>query len=572
VKTRSVGLRAALLGVVALALSAYAWWPAWMAYPNTQAGDGPQYHKMLEAARISLLRYHELPLWNPYECGGLPLWDNPQAFVGAPLSWLTFVVGTTRTMELWYVIHSAIGFVCMWLLSKKELRLSRAAAFVASAMWAFNGFHQQHYSGGHTTFVPFLYFPLAILLWRRAEDDVRYAVGLGTLVAWMLYEGAVYPVPHLAILLAAEALTRAWPLRRIPRIVRAGAIVGLFAFVLSAGRLLPVIEQLRAHTRGLAVEKDAMQWSTLKEMFLVRTHPRPAPGQEYVWPEFGAYLGPILLGLAVVGVLAEGVANVWLFALLGLVFALMCGHFSPYAPWHILKGHIFPFKEMRVPSRFRCEVTLFLAVFAGLAIDRLPEMLRRLRMREHAAGLLRAGLVVMALIGIGDMLGVGIDWFSSRFDAAPAAHPAPSTRLYFGGPGLAQFIDEPQQNRGRTGCWDEWGFGAGAPLWDGDVPQARATGGAVVEVANRTQNTFALDVVASAPSKILLNSTFDLGWRTNVGTLREENRELVLDVPEGRHHVAIRYWPRLMSAGIVVNVFGLALLGGFVWWSRRRRA
>jgi hypothetical protein len=571
-RRRARALRILALVVVALALSAYAWWPALFAYPDTQAGDGPQYHKMLEAAKYSILRYHELPLWNPYECGGLPLWDNPQAFVGAPLSWLTFLVGTTRSMELWYVVHSAIGFLCMWVFARGELRLSRAATFVASAVWAFNGFHQQHYSGGHTTFVPFEYFPLALLLWRRAEGNVRYAVGLGVLVAWMLYEGAVYPVPHLAILLAAEALTRAWPPKRLLFIARAGAIVGVLAFVLSAGRLLPVIHQLRSHTRGLNIEHDAMQWSSLKDMFLARSHGRPAPGQDYVWPEFGAYIGPILLTFAIVGLFVSGLENLWLVVLLALVFSLMCGHFSPYAPWHILKGHIFPFKEMRVPSRFRCEVTLFLALFVGLAIDRVPKLARRLG-RPSVAGFVRVGMLAASTLAIGDMMGIGIDWFTHRFDAAPAAAVVPSTRLYFGGPGLAQFIDEPHQNRGRLQCWDEWGFGAGAPLWEGDVPQARSNDPQiVVQVANRTQNTFTLDVGAAHAGRVLLNSTFDLGWRTDVGTLSEENKELVLDVPAGEHHVKIEYWPHGLTAGIVINTLGLIGLVGLVVWDRRRRA
>ncbi len=563
---------AVMLVLLAFGLSVFFWWPAIDAYPSTQGGDGPQYHKMLEAARVSLVRYHELPLWNPFECGGLPLWDNPQAFVGAPLAWLTFLVGTTRTMELWYVIHSALGFLCMWVFARREVKLSRAASLVASAMWAFNGFHQQHYSGGHTTFVPFLYFPLAILLWRRAESEIRWAVWLGVLVAWMMYEGAVYPIPHLAVVLAAESLTRAWPPRRLPRIARAGAIAGLVAFTVAASRFLPVIDQLRSHTRPLGEEHDSMHWATLKDMFLARTHPRTAEGQDYVWPEFGAYVGPILLGLSWVGIAVEGLENVWLLALLLLVFALMCGHYAWWAPWHVLKGHVFPFKEMRVPSRFRCEVTLFLSTFTGLAIDRLPRVAKRLKAPDGLAGMLRGALLAFALVGIGDMIGVGKDWFAQCFLNPPAVRVQPSTRLYFGGRELAQFIDEPQQNRGRIQCWDEWGFGWGAPLWEGDVPQARILGASgTVEVANRTQNTFTLDVDLERPTRVLLNSTYDRGWRATAGTVVDQNKELALDLPEGHHHVVLKYWPHGLTAGFLLTGLGIAGVVAFLVWESRRR-
>ena len=329
--------RAVTLGAVALALSLFFWWPILAAYPNTQGGDGPPYYKTLEAARVSVVRYHELPLWNPYECGGLPLWDNPQSPVGAPLALPMFVVGTTMAMLLWYVLHSAAGFVCMWLFARGELKLSRAATFVASAMWAFNGFHQQHYSGGHFTFVPFLYFPLAILLWRRAENDVRMAVGLGVLVSWMFWEGGVYPLPHLLLILAAETLTRMWPLARLKGILRAAAIVAAFGFLLSASRMLPVADQLRSHTRSLGPETDHLVWSTLKQMFTARSHGRFVEGQEYVWPEFGAaHIGPILLALAIVGIFAGGLERIWLVALLAYSFALMMGHEGKLFPWAIL--------------------------------------------------------------------------------------------------------------------------------------------------------------------------------------------------------------------------------------------
>lgn len=572
VRERLLLSRGARLAAVALALSVFAWWPMLAAYPNTQGGDGPPYYKTLEAARLSIVRYHELPLWNPYECGGLPLWDNPQAPAGAPLAWVMFLVGTTAAMAFWYVVHSAIGFVCMWLLARSELKLSRAASLVAAAVWAFNGFHQQHYSGGHFTFVPFLYFPLALFLWRRGELQLGMAVALGVLVAWMFWEGGVYPLPHLGLILAAETLMRAWPPRRVIAIVRAAAVVGLIGFGLSASRMLPVVDQLRSHTRSLGAETDSMQWTTLKQIFLARSHPRHVDGQQYVWPEFGAYVGPILLALAAAGIVVAGLENLWVVMLLIFAALLMAGHAGKYAPWSILKGHVFPFKEMRVPSRFRCEVTLFLSALVGLALDRLPRAMGRQLggPRSMKVGTLRALLVAFALVGVGDMMGVGLTWFETCFTGPPAVHVAPSARLFYGGPNLAQMIDQPRQNRGRLQCWDEWGLYQGAPLWEGDVPQARATSSSItVEVANRTQNTFTLDLDAREPGRILVNSSFDYGWRTNVGTLAEQNRQLVLDVPAGRQHVVLKYWPRGFTAGIVINAVTLFGLVGYVLARRR---
>lgn len=555
-----------ILGVLALGfvMAIFAWWPMLAAFPNTQGGDGPPYHKTIEAARVSVVRYHELPLWNPYECGGLPLWDNPQGPPAAPLMWTTLFLGTTASMYLWYLLHSAIGFLSMWLFARDEVKLSRAATFVASLAWAFSGFHQQHYSGGHFTFVPFLYFPFAVLLWRRAAGDLRYAVGLGWLVAWMMLEGAVYPLPHLVVLLGAETLTRLKKQTLVP-IVKAGAIVGLVGFLVGACRFLPVIDQLKSHTRPIGIERDHIQWATLRDMFVSRTHERGVAGQTYVWPEYGTYIGPFLLVLAAIGAIVCAFESPWLVALAVVCFVLMMGHFSPVAPWAVLKAHVYPFKEMRVPSRFRCEVSMFLAVFAGIAVDRLPQKLAGFSRKAGKIG--RTLALAIAFIGAGDMIATGIAWFTVCFNNPPEQKVAVSPRLYVHGPNLSGMIDQPRQNRIRLACWDEWGFSAGAPMWEGDVPQAVAAPGAKVVVTNvvRTQNKFSFHVEAEAPGRVLVNSGYDRGFRSNVGTVGEENKLLVLDVPQGSHDVRMEYWPHGLTLGFFLSFVGLAgSIAGFV--------
>ena len=565
--------RAIALGALAVALTTYAWWPMLAAYPHTMNGDGQAYHKILEAGRVSILRYHEFPHWNPYECGGYPLWDNPQAWAGAPLTWFSFIVGTTRTIEGWIIVHVAMGFVCMWLFARHELGLDRIATFVAAGAWTYSGFHQHHYSGGHLTFVPVVYFPLALLLWRRAEVNHRCAVGLGVLLAWMFYEGGVYPLPHLVVLLGAETLTRAWPPRRTRRIALAGAIACLVAFTLAGSRLLPVLDQLQQHKRNMPEDVDAMHWSTLKEMFLSRAHGRPVPGQQYVWTEYGTYFGPILLALAVVGLFAAGLEGAWMAALLAFAALLMCGQFATWAPWTILHRHVPPFKEMRVPSRFRASVSMFLAAFAGIAVHRISRALSKHGPSRSWSDAVQVTLVCVALLGVGDVVSVGLDVIAPFFGMPPERPVAASTRFYYGGPGVEAFVDQPRQNRGEISCWDEWGFGQGSHLWEGDVPQARAVADAVtVVVANRTQNTFTIDVDAKRPGRVLLNTVYDDDWKTDLGTTVNVDNQLAIDLPlAGRFKLHVRCWPRTFDVGCVLTVLGFAGTTAFFLRDHRRR-
>ena len=567
-------VRALALVALGLALSVFAWSPMLGAYPHTEGGDGPVFHKMLEAARVSVVRYHELPLWNPYECGGLPLWDNPQAPLGAPLIWPLYLLGTLPTMELWLVVHGAIGFVSMWLLTRRELGVSRMAAFVSAGAFAFGGFFQGHLPGGHFVFASFEYFPLAVLLWRRAERDLRHAIAFGLLVALMIYEGGVYPLPHLAVLLAIETLTRAWPPRRVARIALAGAIVIAVALTVGAARFLPVIAQIRSHTRGVAAEADGLHWGTFKDMFLMRAHERPVAGQRYVWGEYDGYLGPFVLLFALAGIALAGIEQWWLIVLLATSLAFMAGDVGAYAPWTLLRGHVFPFKDMRVPSRFVLEVSMVLTAFAGLGLDRLAEVARRRLRRVDWRDGVRVALFGVAMIGVGDVVGVGLTVVASQFgnppeDTAIVASP----RLYLGSR-APNMIDGPRENLGRRDCWEEWGFGAGAPLWDGDVPQARAVDDrALVESVTRTQNAFVVDVVAREPARVLFNTSYDQGWGSSVGNVIEQDKQLAVDVPAGRSHLRVRYRPRGFVLGVVLTLLGLVgSIGALVWLTRRARA
>lgn len=567
-------LRALGLALLGIAVALYGWWPMLEGWKNTQGGDGQYFHKLVEAFRVAVVRHHELPLWDPYECGGRPLWDNPQSLAGAPLIWLSVVLGTSATMKLWYLAHTAGGFVSMWLFTRKELGVSFAAAFAASVAWACGGFHMHHYSGGHAAFVTFELMPLALLLWRRAEGDDRMAIGLGLLVALMGFEGAALPLLYVAVLLGGETLTRAWPPRRLIGIARAGAITLVVGLGVGAVRLLPVIDQLRAHKRPLEADFDHMTASSLLDAFVngYLGHLHRMPNHVYVWGEYATYVGWLLLLLGIAGVALGGRKHIWLAALLVIAIALMVGYQGKLSPWGILNKYVYPLKEMRVPSRFNAQASFILLAYVAIAVDRLTELASRLAGRLRPAVPFVAAVVpLVAVLGAGDVLGHHVQ-LAHEYPTGAPAHPrvTPSPRIFYGGRDSASYIDQPAQNRGRLACYEPWAPYEGAPLWDGDVAQARgASPEVVVSNVTRTQNTFELDVQTDAPARVLLNSSFDLNWRSNVGTPVEQNKQLAVDVPPGVHHVRLTYRPRLLWLGAIVTVLSIA---GVIWALRRRRS
>jgi hypothetical protein len=231
---------------------------------------------------------------------------------------------------------------------------------------------------------------------------------------------------------------------------------------------------------------------------------------------------------------------------------------------------------MRVPSRFNAQASFILLAYAAIATDRIVALVPKLadrvpRLPRAAVPVLQAIVPMFAILGAGDVLGHGLNLAHEYPTGAPMrAGIRPTPRIFYGGADSVGYIEQPQQNRGRLACYEPWAPYEGAPLWEGDLPQAKGTTpGIVVSNVTRTQNTFELDVQADAPGRVLLNSSFDLNWRASVGTPVEQNKQLALDVPAGVHHVRMYYRPRLLILGALVTAASIAAV---VWFLRRKRA
>ena len=69
-------------------------------------------------AYASVARFHQLPLWNPYKCGGMPLLGNPQSRFMTPLFLLHLLFGPVVGAHLEIPFHLAIAWGGGYLLAR----------------------------------------------------------------------------------------------------------------------------------------------------------------------------------------------------------------------------------------------------------------------------------------------------------------------------------------------------------------------------------------------------------------------------------------------------------------------
>jgi hypothetical protein len=405
-------------------------------------------------------------------------------------------------------------------------------------------------------------------------------VGLGAVFAFIVYDGATYPLPFSVVVLIGDGLLRIWPWRRALRVLKGGVIAGAVGISLGAARLLPVFDQLALHKRDVVDTDSLLHWSTLAKMWtqqdlswmLYIPAPQGPTLQQYMWGEYLSYIGYASLAAAFLGFLVACRRDWRLVALFAIVFIFMLGHFASWAPWSLLTKYAFVFKAMRVPSRFRIILQCVIALFVALAIDRVPFEIERRLGRTFFASAARVAVIGLALIGVGDMVGFGHQLIRLRFRGSPSpAVGELNTRMFYAPDQTLDLFENVRVNSMWTGCRSNaWPSNSEAAVWTGDVPQAKGVDENVrVDVGNRTSSTFSVDADVKKESVILLNSGYAAGWQSNVGQVIEWDKLLAVRLPPGYHKVRMQYWPRRMNLGIGLSIAGLVLVLGFIGWKIR---
>lgn len=562
--------RHALLIAACALLAAFALWlPAFYSPEATGFGDWQFFHHMWEAGYVALTRYGEWPLWDPYHCGGITLLGNPQSQHLSPFYFISLLVGPTLGSKIFLVLHAWAGFLGMYLLARRSYRLGLPGALLASLGWAASGFFAWHGSGGHSAFLPFYLTPWVLLAWRAAARDLRYAAAIAALLALVLLEGGVYPFPYLVLLVIFDATSRTLAQDHVRGIAKAALLALPLTALLGAIRLLPIIDELARNPRTMP-STDGVSFGEVLEMLTAREHEWRYAGHQFVWPEYGTYVGWGILGLGALGLIAAR-RSPWRSVGAGffLFLGLMMGQHGVASPWSLV--HRLPiYDSLRVPSRFAVFFTLYLALLAGRALD---EIATRLARSSGWRGRVQKALPYLAITGIAVDLVVVHGPIINRWTDPEIVTNFVSPRHYLSAsrPYGRYYASFPRMNLGSKDCYEAMNFTPSRDLWTGDQPQARVIDGSGSVLGwGRTTTRVWADVRLEREGRIVFNQNFAPGWRSASGNVVSDAGRLAVDLPVGTHHVELVYRPRTLVPGALLSSLGLLLALGVAL--RRPRA
>ena len=509
----------------------------------------------------TLWNYGQVPLWNPFMCGGMPMLGNPQSRWLSPLFLLHLWFGPELAIQLEIIVHIALAWLGAFVLGRTS-GLSRLAAVMPAGVFAGCSAFYLHFAEGHTGALSYAYLP-----WILAAAAVRRPLIAGALLALAIGEGGIYSAPHAALALGLLALYRSLKEGSTKPLVHL-VLTATMAACLAAPKLL-VVHEWMSHYPRLIDSTEPMHLNLLVDALFSReqdVNSRPFP-DAYRFHEYGAYLGPLAAGLVIVGIWSRARAAIpWLLlALIALALALGHALGGQASPWALL--HALPlFASQHVPSRFLMLAVLALGMLAGLGLDGVARDAGRWR-TFAAMALLGASSLDAALVGPRN-LGYISD---GNIDVLPsAAHfiqirDSDDKRMY----------SIARANMGALNCYDPLQpdtkvLGINDAGYRGEQ---YLLGGGTVTLADWSPSRVVIDVVAARPDLLIVNQNHDPSWRGVAGRGEVVAHEglIAVRVPSGAQQLTLAYRSTRFVAGLLIACMALAAIAANTIVRRRHR-
>jgi hypothetical protein len=550
-----------------------------------------------EAARRSIAVYHQLPLWNPWYCGGSPLLANPSSTFFDPWFLSSLALDVVRAGKLGVVAHQWLAMMGAWMLARR-LGARGIASLLAPVVFGLTSTYTLHIATGHTIWFAHAYLPWAVFFTVGAVDAasdgdraraLREAVGAGLATALLLFCGNAYFFVYQCLFAFGYAVLCALssrPWRRAARPLAGGAAVGALTVGFAAIKLVPMIAFLGAVSHYETGDDSGASGSLLWLALVGRDQSLTAqqlPEMHWRWWEFGAYVGLLPLALAVVGAVARR-ARTWRISALGAFFLLVAmGNGGP--AWPLLRD-LPGFSGLRVPSRAIVFFVLAVACLASIGGCWLVERARQ-RFRPRLVGAVAALAVVAVLI---DFFAVTRAPLAEAFvlppvDLAEAPRDAPFEQsrgqLHFVTRSrYSDYLDRTPRNVGMVTCYDRLHLpvAARAPFRSAGVldpdyhGEAWLDGGSGAPTLTFSPNRLVVDVAASGGT-LVINQNADDNWRATVrgqpATLVAHAGLLAVALPAdgAPARVELRYAPSSTGTWLTLST----LLGAVVVFVRRKR-
>lgn len=449
----------------------------------------------------------------------------------------------------------------------RTLGMSGSGAIITAVAW-FGSVHlAMHFAEGHMPFTHYAFLPWFIHFVLEGARNRRYLIGAVVALALMILgNGAAVPFLYTMMFTGLLLVMRGIHFRTAAEI-RSFVIAVVLAIGVAAVKFVPMVVYM-AQNRWTVDTEESIPVSALGKIFFGLKHSLFVTNfypQKWAWHEYGAYISPLLVLLAVYLLVKRFRAH-WYWLVLAVFFLLLgLGDIGAASPWRMLTS-LPGFSSLRATGRAFGFVILSMAILGGLGFSYVEQVIvgwrreRVWRIGLHAAG----GIVVLTNLVLAWPIMqeafnrparqvVRSEEFRHVVDQRPKAF---ENYLANRGSLVSPWLSAYHPSRGLVGP-------------DNAVYPEFVVGGEV-EVLERsyTPNVITYRVEAGVSGgELVVGMGYDPGWRAEDGRRLEEMQGLIsFPVNAGEQTVVLRYRTPYFYHGLAVSLLTIA---GMIAWRRR---
>jgi len=542
-------------------------------------------------SRDSVVKYGQFPLWNPYSLGGVPHLAHPETNVLSLGFFVELLFGVLLGTRINITLHLFIGLAGMYCLAS-YFKLSRPAAMVSAFIFMLSSMYVVFLSTGASSIgYAVAYMPWALFFFFKAYEDFRYAFVAAGVFTLMWFQGGTYNffliLLFMGIYSGVDIVARQRGIKQTAVILTA-IVCG--AVLLAAVRFFPSMEFTFQYPRHIKIYSGFSLESLLYGLFGRDQTLAVIVGKSRVngflqgfthdMDENGMYIGILPFILFAVGLVRNAKKYVALAGCLLIFLWLGFGNRAePVSLWELL-NELPPFSFMRTAERFRFLIMICVALFAGIGLQTIMDLLAR-RFNDQKWPNLLAVTVVIVIVG--DLFWVDSPILKDAFSIPPLNTPYSESFIQIGGfPAYGRNGIEPAKDgyvlfEALGSLYPAYLSNAGsvyalesvpvptnaviftAPDYRGEVFLEGTSGKASYDLW--TPNRLKVNVDAAGEGYVVINQNYYKGWRAKGGlTVEEVNGLLAVKVTPQIRTVELYYLPTSFVVGAMTSMASLFLM------------
>jgi len=311
----------------------------------------------------TIIEYHQIPLWNPYYCGGNVLLAHPESLFFSPSFIFVLLFGVVRGIKLSILIHTFLGMFGFFFLSKK-IGLKNKSSYIPSIVFMLSGIYSLNISGGHATWQAMAWLPFVFLFYLKGIPEKKYILISAIFLLFIFFQAHGYLFLFTILFLSLYSFFKTIQTRKM-RFLSTVFFLLLITFLFGAIKFIPTIEFIMDYPR----EKPLISpydYKTFLNFLFDRQISKTLESILKNW-EYYTYIGIFPFILFSIGMLFN-FKKMWPLIITGFIFLTISFGF-----WSSILINLPLFQTLHVISRYIVIFIFVASIFAGFGFSKIEK-------------------------------------------------------------------------------------------------------------------------------------------------------------------------------------------------------